>query len=134
MQNPQQYNSQMNNTKHTNNIQNRYRVSFQDMGGSAVDSLWTLLEKPENKAKATALIDPIIQHVIKSVFPYIALSAVLFVILLIVAVLTFIIVLRASQGPGPLKTVVAAAAATTMFEAVSSLAAITTQPDIQFTA
>ena len=50
------------------------------------------------------LIDPILNHIMDRVFPYIILTCVLFVLLLIVAILTFAMVfiqMRAPTTPGP---------------------------------
>ena len=47
------------------------------------------------------LIDPILNHVMDRVFPYIILTCVLFVLLLIVAILTFAMVFVQMRSPQP---------------------------------
>ncbi len=47
------------------------------------------------------LIDPILNHVMDRVFPYIILTCVLFVLLLIVAILTFAMVFIQMRAPSP---------------------------------
>ena len=47
------------------------------------------------------LIDPILNHVMDRVFPYIILTCVLFVLLLIVAILTFAMVFIQMRSPQP---------------------------------
>jgi hypothetical protein len=75
----------------------RYQNAFGAMGSQMINSLWGYIEQPENKARLMNILDPIIQHIIKSIFPYIAFSAVLFVLLLIVAVMTLVVTLKATQ-------------------------------------
>lgn len=47
------------------------------------------------------LIDPLLNHVMERVFPYIVLTCVLFTLLLIVAMLTFAMVFIQMRGPQP---------------------------------
>jgi hypothetical protein len=60
------------------------------------DKLIALTRKPEFRERVQVILDPVINHVINSVFPYIILSSILFLILLLVTVSTFIIVVRGS--------------------------------------
>lgn len=55
-----------------------------------------LLRKPVFQERIQSILDPIVNHVIGRVFPYILLSSILFIILLLVTVSTFIIVMRSS--------------------------------------
>lgn len=66
-----------------------------------------LLNRDETRKKLQVfLIDPLLNHVMERVFPYIVLTCVLFVLLLIVAMLTFgMVVLQARSQPGPFTAV-----------------------------
>jgi hypothetical protein len=60
------------------------------------DKVVTVLRKPEFQNRIQSILDPIVNHVINRVFPYILLSSILFLILILVTVSTFIIVVRSS--------------------------------------
>ena len=75
------------------------------MGNQMVTSLWDYMQAPENKARLVNVLDPLIQHIIKSIFPYIAFSAILFVLLLIIAVVTLVVTLKAT-GYNPVSALV----------------------------
>ena len=60
------------------------------------DKVVTVLRKPEFQNRIQSILDPIVNHVINRVFPYIILSSILFLILILVTVSTFIIVVRGS--------------------------------------
>lgn len=60
------------------------------------DKVVTLIRKPLFQERIQSILDPIVNHVINRVFPYIILSSILFLILLLVTVSTFIIVVRSS--------------------------------------
>ena len=83
----------------------RYKQAFGSMGNQMVTSLWDYMQAPENKARLVNVLDPLIQHIIKSIFPYIAFSAILFVLLLIIAVLTLVVTLKAT-GYNPVTALV----------------------------
>ena len=83
----------------------RYKQAFGTMGNQMVTSLWDYMQAPENKARLVNVLDPLIQHIIKSIFPYIAFSAILFVLLLIIAVLTLVVTLKAT-GYNPVAALV----------------------------
>jgi hypothetical protein len=83
----------------------RYKQAFGSMGNQIVSSLWDYMQTPENKARLVNVLDPLIQHIIKSIFPYIAFSAVLFVLLLVIAVLTLVVTLKAT-GYNPVTSLV----------------------------
>ena len=83
----------------------RYKQAFGTMGNQMVTSLWDYMQAPENKARLVNVLDPLIQHIIKSIFPYIAFSAILFVLLLIIAILTLVVTLKAT-GYNPVTALV----------------------------
>ena len=83
----------------------RYKQAFGTMGNQMVTSLWDYMQAPENKARLVNVLDPLIQHIIKSIFPYIAFSAILFVLLLIIAILTLVVTLKAT-GYNPVSALV----------------------------
>jgi len=60
------------------------------------DKIVALVRKPVFQERVQSILDPIVNHVINRVFPYIILSAILILILLLVTVSTFIIVMRSS--------------------------------------
>ena len=88
-------------------VEGRYKQAFGSMGNQIVSSLWDYMQAPENKARLVNVLDPLIQHIIKSIFPYIAFSAVLFVLLLVIAVLTLVVTLKAT-GYNPVASLVSA--------------------------
>ena len=99
----------------------RYKQAFGSMGNQIVSSLWDYMQAPENKARLVNVLDPLIQHIIKSIFPYIAFSAVLFVLLLVIAVLTLVVTLKAT-GYNPVASLVSS------IPVMSAVAAAVTEP------
>jgi hypothetical protein len=62
------------------------------------DKVVNLIRKPVFQERIQSILDPIVNHVIGRVFPYILLSSILFLILLLVTVSTFIIVMRSATS------------------------------------
>jgi hypothetical protein len=60
------------------------------------DKVVALTRKQEFLDRLQTILDPLVNHVISRVFPYILLSSILFLILLLVSVTTFVIVVRGS--------------------------------------
>jgi len=60
------------------------------------DKVVALTQKPAFQERLQTMLDPLVNHVINRVFPYIILSSILFLILLLVTVSTFVIVVRSS--------------------------------------
>jgi hypothetical protein len=60
------------------------------------DKVVALVQQPAFQERLKTILDPLVNHVINRVFPYIILSSILFLILLLVTVCTFIIVVRSS--------------------------------------
>jgi hypothetical protein len=65
-----------------------------DMMIHITDKVVALTRKPEFMDRLQAVLDPLINHIINRVFPYILLTSILFLILLLVSVTTFVIVVR----------------------------------------
>jgi ABC-type methionine transport system permease subunit len=76
----------------------RYAEATLDLSNHIGDKLMTMLHTPENQARLQSLLDPVISHIINRVFPYILLSAILFLILFILTIGTFWMVMRTSAG------------------------------------
>jgi hypothetical protein len=74
----------------------RFIEASADIMVHLTDKLIALTRKPEFRERVQVILDPVVNHVINSVFPYIILSSILFLILLLVTVSTFIIVVRGS--------------------------------------
>ena len=72
-----------------------------DMSAHIGDKILSVLRTPENQARLQAVLDPIVSHIINRVFPYILLSAILFLVLFVLTVGTFWMVMRTAQGPSP---------------------------------
>jgi hypothetical protein len=87
----------------------RYTEANMDLASHIGDKVLTVLRHPDNQARLQSIFDPIISHIIQRVFPYILLSAILFLILFIMTIGTFWIVLRGGKTPA---AVMAAAAVT----------------------
>ena len=105
----------------------RYKQAFGSMGHHIATSLWDYMQAPENKARLVNVLDPLIQHIIKSIFPYIAFSAVLFVLLLVVAVLTLVVTLKAT-GYNPVSSL------SSVIPTLSSVASVVTETVVAETA
>jgi hypothetical protein len=101
----------------------RYKQAFGTMGNQMVTSLWDYMQAPENKARLVNVLDPLIQHIIKSIFPYIAFSAILFVLLLIIAILTLVVTLKAT-GYNPVSALVDVIPTMAAITSVASVASV----------
>lgn len=77
----------------------RYAEAAHDMAGHIGDKILTVLRTPENQARLQSVLDPIVSHIINRVFPYILLSAILFLVLFVLTVGTFWMVMRTSGAP-----------------------------------
>ena len=84
----------------------RYTEATYDVAAHMGDKIMTLLRTPENQARIQSILDPIVSHIINRIFPYILLSAILFLILFILTIGTFFMVMRTS-GTGILPTSIA---------------------------
>ena len=60
------------------------------------DKVVDLTRKAEFQQRMQTILDPLVNHVISRVFPYILLLSIIFLILLLVTVSTFVIVMRSS--------------------------------------
>jgi hypothetical protein len=76
----------------------RYSEATHDLASHLGDKIMTVMRTPENQARLQSLLDPIVSHIINRVFPYILLSAILFLILFILTIGTFLMVMR-TAGP-----------------------------------
>jgi ABC-type methionine transport system permease subunit len=82
----------------TDQDRDRYAEATHDLSNHIGDKIMTMLHTPENQARMQSLLDPVISHIINRVFPYILLSAILFLILFILTIGTFWMVMRTSTG------------------------------------
>ncbi len=78
----------------------RYVEAAHDMGAHIGDKILSVLRTPENQARIQAVLDPIVSHIINRVFPYILLSAILFLVLFVLTVGTFWMVMRTTTPTG----------------------------------
>ena len=74
----------------------RYTEAAGDLAEHIGDKVLILLRSPENQVRIQSVLDPIISHIINRIFPYILLSAILFLILFILTIGTFYMVMRTS--------------------------------------
>ena len=88
----------------------RYTEAASDMATHIGDKVFAMLRTNENQQKLQSLLDPIVSHIISRVFPYILLSAILFLILFILTIGTFYMVMRTTTFNTPMGGGVAAAA------------------------
>ena len=72
----------------------RYQEATIDVTEHLGEKFLALLRTPENQARLQSLLDPVVNHIINRIFPYILLSAILFLILLLLSVGTFWMVMR----------------------------------------
>lgn len=82
----------------------RYKEATNDLASHVGEKVLSVLRHPENQARLQAIMDPIVSHIIQRVFPYILLSAILFLILFILTIGTFWLVMR-SSGIAPIAIV-----------------------------
>jgi len=75
----------------------RFNEASKDMMLHISDKLIDLTRNSDFKERLQTILDPLINHVINRVFPYIILSSILFVIMLLVTVSSFIILIRAGN-------------------------------------
>ena len=75
----------------------RSQEATNDFAEHIGDKLLSILRSPENQARLQSVLDPIVSHIINRVFPYILLSAILFLILFILSIGTFWMVMRTSS-------------------------------------
>jgi hypothetical protein len=80
----------------------RYTEAAHDFATHIGDKIMVLLHTPENQARLQSVLDPIVSHIINRVFPYIILSAILFLILFILTIGTFWMVMKTSALPSAL--------------------------------
>lgn len=108
------------------NDRDRYSDAANDLASHIGEKVLTVLRHPDNQSRLQSILDPIVSHIIQRVFPYILLSAILFLILFILTIGTFWIVVRSGGIIGGSSTGAAAATATniaigkTMVDATSS--------------
>jgi hypothetical protein len=75
------------------------RAALQELGAEIADRCASALEqRPTMQLALQKLIDPIVRHILNTIFPWVVGVAVLFLILLICTVVTCVIVLRSAPG------------------------------------
>ena len=92
------------NTPEKPDVRDRYTEANYDIASHIGDKLMNVLRTPENQARLQSILDPIVSHIINRIFPYILLSAILFLILFILTIGTFFMVMRTSVSPSVLVT------------------------------
>ena len=81
----------------------RYAEATADFASHIGDKILVLLRSPESQTRLVSILDPIVSHIINRIFPYILLSAILFLILFLLTIGTFWMVMRTSS---PIATIV----------------------------
>jgi hypothetical protein len=85
--------------------------ALQDLGLEIADRWVTGFEKrPTQQLILQKLIDPVVRHVLNSIFPWIVGVAILFLVLLVCTVVTTVIVLRSGATPSPVEMIMRTAA------------------------
>jgi hypothetical protein len=82
----------------------RYKEATSDLASHVGEKVLGVLRHPENQVRLQGIMDPIVSHIIQRIFPYILLSAILFLILFILTIGTFWIVMR-SGGITPISII-----------------------------
>lgn len=78
----------------TEETRDRYHEANTDLAEHIGNKVMAVLRTPENQARMQSILDPIVSHIISRVFPYILLSAILFLILFILTIGTFWMVMK----------------------------------------
>lgn len=78
------------------------RAALQDLAVEIADHYVNGFEKrPTQQLVLQKFIDPIVRHILNSIFPWIVGVAILFLVLLLCTVITCVIVLRSGSVSGP---------------------------------
>lgn len=80
----------------TTTSRDRFVEASADIMLHITDKVVDLTRKAEFQQRIQTILDPLVNHVISRVFPYILLLSIIFLILLLVTVSTFVIVMRSS--------------------------------------
>jgi len=67
----------------------RYAEATNDIADHIGEKFFQFIRTPKIKEKIQSVLDPIVSSIIQRVFPYILLSAILFLILFILSIATF---------------------------------------------
>jgi len=84
----------------------RYAEASADFASHIGDKVLNAFRSPENQARIQSILDPIVSHIINRIFPYILLSAILFLILFLLTIGTFWMVMRTSAPLAIVKGIV----------------------------
>ncbi len=88
----------------------RYTEASQDLASHVGEKILNVLRHPDNQTRMQSILDPIVSNIIQRVFPYILLSAILFLILFILTIGTFWIVVRSGSNTTAVSSALTAAA------------------------
>jgi hypothetical protein len=81
----------------TDATRDRYMEANLDMMDHLGEKLFHMIRTPKVNQQIQSVLDPIVNSIIQRVFPYILLSAILFLILFILSIATFWRVMNASH-------------------------------------
>lgn len=71
----------------------QYHGQKKDIVHRVIDKLSTYMQKDENKRWLEIfIIDPVLNHILDRIFPYIIIMSIVFIVMIIIIVLTFLIV------------------------------------------
>ena len=76
----------------------RYTEATVDMTSHLSEKFFSFIRSPKIKEQVQSVLDPIVSSIIQRVFPYIILSAILFLILFILSIATFWRVMQSSAS------------------------------------
>jgi hypothetical protein len=76
----------------------RYAEATDDIAEHLGDKFFRMIRTPKIKEQIQNVLDPIVSSIIQRVFPYILLSAILFLILFILSIATFWRVMYSAHG------------------------------------
>jgi len=86
----------------SDNRETKARSALKELGLEIADRWVSGFEKrPTQQLVLQKIIDPVVRHILNSIFPWIVGVAVLFLVLLVCTVVTCVIVLRSGQVSGP---------------------------------
>jgi hypothetical protein len=81
----------------SSDTRDRYAEASADLASHIGDKILVLLRSPESQARLQSVLDPIVSHIINRIFPYILLSAILFLILFLLTIGTFWMVMKTAS-------------------------------------
>ena len=80
------------------NTRDREKEAINDFSSHIGTKILTLLRNPKYQQHIQSIVDPVVNHIINRVFPYIVFGCIVFLILILISVATFLFVIKSSYA------------------------------------